>query len=320
MDTQQHIAQLLEKYAEGTCAPEEKAIVEAWYASLHLEPPHGANAAPQQGDRLWEQIASRTEGGKRRVQRRYLAMTAAAAAVLLTAAAAFWLFRSAPAAGMQQIAASEGKVVPLTLPDGSRIWLGRGASVRYEPGFAQGRSVVLEQGEAFFDVKQDDQRPFTVEARGTRTRVLGTSFRINAGGAGQSVEVTVISGKVQVEDEQRRPVILGRRESVAIRPNSTLKAEVAPVATPAAPAREAWQSNSLELDNVSTGELALLLESIYNVRFSFAEDRLRNCMNTISINTSRPLSEVLDKLKLINHFEYTITSEGIMINGAGCGS
>ncbi|RPD39533.1 FecR family protein [Chitinophaga barathri] len=326
MDTQEHIAQLLKKYADGNCAPEEIAIVEQWYASLQLQPPPGDTVRPQQGDRLWEKIAARTGSPvkARRPIRRYIGWAAAAAAVFLFAAAILWFNRPADDTGHRQFTAAAGKIIPLSLPDGSRVWLSSGASLRFEPGFADGRHVLLEQGEAFFDIRQDDRHPFTVEARGTRTRVLGTSFRVNAGLPDEAVEVTVITGKVQVEGNSQPPVVLTRQESAAFKPLGTapaVKQADTLVATPqSALAREGWQARSLDLDNVSTGELVLLLESIYNVRFSFAEERLKTCMNTISINTGRPLPEILDKLKLINHFEYKVTPEGILIYGAGCGS
>lgn len=325
MDTQEHIAQLLKKYAEGTCAPEEKAIVEQWYASLELPAAPGDEARPQQGDRLWEKIAARTgrQTAVRRPIRRYIGWAAAAAVMLSVVTAALWTSRTGQATDSRRITASAGTITPLTLPDGSRVWLSNGASVRYQPGFTGGRHVLLEKGEAFFDIRQDERRPFTVEARGTRTRVLGTSFRINASLPGEAVEVTVISGKVQVEGKSQPPVLLSRLESAAFRPQSTAtpvkQADTTPASPQTAPAREGWQSRSLDLDNVSTGELALLLESIYDVHFSFAEERLKTCMNTISINTGRPLPEILDKLKLINHFEYKVTPEGILIYGAGCG-
>lgn len=321
MDTHEHITQLLKKYAEGACAPEEKAIVEQWYASLPNRP--GEPLPAQQEGRLWEKIEART--GEQSHPRRSIRgiRLAAAAAVLIAAAAALWLARPETDAGLQQITAAAGDIVPLSLPDGSRIWLSSGASVRYQPGFTEGRHVLLENGEAFFDIKQDDRRPFTVEARGTRTRVLGTSFRINAGLPDDAVEVTVITGKVQVEGKSQPPVVLTRQESAAFKPAQPAAAvkqtDTIPAAPQSAQAREGWQARSLELDNVSTGELALLLESIYNVRFSFEEERLKACRNTISINTGRPLPEILDKLKLINHFEYKVTPGGILIYGAGCG-
>lgn len=321
MDTHKHIAQLLKKYAEGTCAPEEKAIVEQWYASLPGQP--GEPLPPAEGNLLWEKIAART-GGELRPRRAIRGIRwAAAAAILIAASAALWLARPKPGAEQQQITAAAGNIVPLSLPDGSRVWLSSGASVRYQPGFTEGRHVVLEKGEAFFDIKQDDRHPFTVEARGTRTRVLGTSFRINADLPEEAVEVTVITGKVQVEGKNQPPVVLSHQESAAFKPAQPAPAvkqtDTALAAPQSAQAREGWQVRSLELDNVSTGELALLLESIYNVRFSFEEERLKACRNTISINTGRPLPEILDKLKLINHLEYKVTPGGILIYGAGCG-
>ena len=203
------------------------------------------------------------------------------------------------------------------------MWLSAGSKVRYDAGFAGGRRVELESGEAFFDVVKDDARPFTVDARGTQTLVLGTAFRVSAGA---TVEVAVVSGKVKVTAPDQKAVTLLPRETVAIGDGTvTAPAVKAAPLLPAeklttASARSGWEAQLLELDDVSMGELAQLLENVYNVHIRFAGAHLKDCRSTISINTGRPLTEVLDKLKLINHFEYTVTNEGVSIDGAGCGA
>ncbi|WP_158618139.1 FecR family protein [Chitinophaga lutea] len=313
-----HIAQLLQKYAEGECSPEEKAIVEQWYESLRLKAPAGETSG---GDALWERIAGRTQPAETvrpsgKVRRIWWA--AAAAVAMLVTAALFYPGRES----VVRLTAAAGKIHQVSLPDGSRMWLSAGSSVHYEANFAGGRRVELESGEAFFDVARDDARPFTVDANGTRTLVLGTAFRVSLGA---TVEVAVVSGKVKVTAPDKKSVTLLPRETVAISAQATIPEVKAAPLLPAeklntAPARTGWEAQHLDLDDVSMGELAQLLENVYNVHIRFAGAHLRDCRNTISIDTGRPLTEVLDKLKLINHFEYTITNEGVSIDGAGCGT
>ena len=70
--------------------------------------------------------------------------------------------------------AEEG-VATVDLPDGSRVYLNKGAEISYSLAFKNQRAVELK-GEAFFEVMSDPQNPFTVRSAGMIVTVLGTSF------------------------------------------------------------------------------------------------------------------------------------------------
>lgn len=88
----------------------------------------------------------------------------------------------------------------IRLEDGTSVTLGADSAldVAFEP---DSRRVRLLSGVAFFDVTRDETRPFVVEANGSQTRVLGTSFEVGSSG-GETV-VAVASGQVRVIPEAR---------------------------------------------------------------------------------------------------------------------
>ncbi|CAN5311271.1 FecR family protein [soil metagenome] len=63
------------------------------------------------------------------------------------------------------------------LADGSHIYLNRGTDVHVRLGRHE-RIVILDRGEAGFDVDHDASRPFTVDAGDHSVRVLGTAFNV----------------------------------------------------------------------------------------------------------------------------------------------
>lgn len=96
----------------------------------------------------------------------------------------------------QTYATGKGEHERITLADGSIVDLNAETrlTVSYE---RSARRVVLEDGEAIFDVAHDAKRPFTVAASQRVVRVLGTQFDVrNRQG---ELTVTVARGKVQVE-------------------------------------------------------------------------------------------------------------------------
>lgn len=82
-----------------------------------------------------------------------------------------------------------------TLADGSRVELG--ARTRIATRFTRDeRTVLVERGEAFFEVAKDPSRPFTVEAGDVRIKALGTAFNVRR--ALNKTVVTVSEGLVSV--------------------------------------------------------------------------------------------------------------------------
>lgn len=83
------------------------------------------------------------------------------------------------------------------LPDGSKVRLCFGSSLRYAPGFPGGSREVWLTGQAEFDVAGGKDQPFIVHAGESIVRVLGTRFNVMAY-PGDASEITLLKGKVRV--------------------------------------------------------------------------------------------------------------------------
>lgn len=81
------------------------------------------------------------------------------------------------------------------LPDSTSIWLNAHSSVTWRKTFKKNRTVHLN-GEAYFEVRKNPDLPFIVSAVNTETRVMGTSFNLHAFPNSDSVELSVLTGKV----------------------------------------------------------------------------------------------------------------------------
>lgn len=100
---------------------------------------------------------------------------------------------------MVQVNTAKGIRRKLELPDGSMIWLEGGSSFSYPEKFRGKERAVYLSGEAFFEVTGDAANPFIIRTPLVETKVLGTSFNIEAYGQRQ-VEVVVVSGKVSLNE------------------------------------------------------------------------------------------------------------------------
>ena len=82
------------------------------------------------------------------------------------------------------------------LPDSSLVFLNRNSKLVYSKNFAGDYRNVFLEGESFFDVRPDADRPFCVYTANTKTRVLGTSFNISAYRESGKTAINVAHGKV----------------------------------------------------------------------------------------------------------------------------
>ncbi|MDX9696905.1 MAG: FecR family protein, partial [Bacteroidales bacterium] len=100
----------------------------------------------------------------------------------------------------------------ITLSDGTIVTLYPTSKLIYQKQFAANERKVKLQGEAFFNVAKNPQKPFIVEVQNTEVKVLGTSFNVSSSLTNNKVEVFVETGLVQVTKK------LGENESVLIFP------------------------------------------------------------------------------------------------------
>jgi transmembrane sensor len=130
---------------------------------------------------------------RRRLRRRFQA-ACGAALLLLVAAGLSRSGRLEP--GQPAVNSVAALPTQQVLPDGSIVESRAGARITVDYSGPL-RRVVLEQGEAHFDVEKNQDRPFVVEAGGIAVRAVGTAFLVQHQSAG--VEVVVTEGRVAVD-------------------------------------------------------------------------------------------------------------------------
>lgn len=139
---------------------------------------------------------------------RHLKVASVAAMLLMLVGLGFWWSKTNPFSAdgnniagnidWEEVTVAFGHQVNLTLNDGSLVRLAPGTKFRYPRAFGQKERNVYLDGEAFFEVSRDTARPFIVQTHKLQTRVLGTSFNIEAYGAQALEKVVVVTGKVSV--------------------------------------------------------------------------------------------------------------------------
>ncbi|HBB50277.1 MULTISPECIES: FecR family protein [Barnesiella] len=147
-------------------------------------------------DRIWEQIR------KENIRVRLRKISSLAASILLPlfifSTVYFYFQVDEYKHRPNVIVAENGQKAEFTLPDGSKVHLNGGSKLSYNAAYNGRLREVSLEGEAFFDVKQDKEKPFIVKTSVFDVEVLGTSFNVSAYDDEDMSEITLVEGKVKL--------------------------------------------------------------------------------------------------------------------------
>ncbi|PJJ48781.1 FecR family protein [Hymenobacter chitinivorans] len=210
----------------------------------------------------------------------------------------------------------------VALPDGSKVWLNKHSTLEYAADFSggSGREVTLT-GEAFFEVQKDPENPFTVLSAASRTRVLGTSFNVRAYAAEDSVEVSVVTGKVAFASRS------SHQDSVLLTPGMRgVLLTAGPTNTPV-PVRQtasadanfrAWQTDELAFDNATLAHVIRTLRTTFGTTITVADKSLLKCRFTGTFRQPDPI-QVLQVVSVATNATLSgDAADGFILGGQGC--
>ncbi len=206
--------------------------------------------------------SSSNEGGRKRT------LWALAAVLVLAIGGAAWYLAlpANPALHTQTLNTAVASLSRQTLPDGSTVELGARSAVRVDLT-KERRNVRLDDGEAFFQVAKDPERPFIVQAGDLKVIAIGTAFNVRK--AQERIVVTVREGAVRVESSGASPTLSRRGDPdgqvradaghqviySTLQHSLTLK-KVEPVASVTTKPM-AWQVGRLEFANEPLGSVII---------------------------------------------------------------
>jgi transmembrane sensor len=212
----------------------------------------------------------------------------------------------------------------LQIADGSVILLEPDSRVKYKTTYASDtmRRVYLE-GEAFFQVARNPQKPFVVFTNNVVTEVLGTSFRIKSDASTEKVTVAVKTGKVSVYSAKTQNEQLAMpKNGVVLLPNQQViyddqanmferKIVEEPELLADAPDRR------FQFDNTSIDSVFAALEQAYGVEVVYDHETMKHCFLTVALG-SESLFEKLNVICKTVGASYEIIDAKVVVTSAGC--
>jgi ferric-dicitrate binding protein FerR (iron transport regulator) len=194
-----------EREAESITHPADREIFDYFKEMNHTN-----SEEKETVDQAWDKLRTRLEkddlipDGNIRTLRFLSPALKIAATVALLISLTFTVYfitnRWLSDGSMITASTAENEKIMVELPDGSRVHLNRSTEIKYPSQFRGELREITVNGEAFFDVVPNRDKPFVVEGGNARIRVTGTSFNVLTNNENNEVEVMVKSGQVILTD------------------------------------------------------------------------------------------------------------------------
>ena len=309
-------AEAVARLYSGEMNEAEERNIESW---LQADPRHRADyqkmldvwdAAGNMGGTTEQEARSGWFGNR-------LLLGVAASLLALMAVPLLMFYTNGPGSELRRYETGIGEIREIALVDGSQVTLNTNTQVLVDISETQ-RRIILDHGEAFFDIAKDPSRPLTVSAGDRVITVLGTSFNVNWDG--RDVTVAVVEGQVTVQAEGTEETAVehlirlnnasgGSSEPKALQRGVVLEAgDVAQISRTAEPVIEAvsgnvdryqsWRFGYIRFDDEPLGALIEELNRYSSTRLSVESPDIANLKVSGVFRTS-DIDNTLSGLELI---------------------
>lgn len=156
-----------------------------------------------------------------------------------------------------------GKQFELQLADGSSIQLNSLSSIRFPVSFTGNDRRVELTGEAYFDVKSNAVRRFTVVTDNTTIQALSTKFNVKAYGDDGTIRTTLIEGKLDLVTGSKRGKLKSNQAAIIIPEKSIAVYDVTRENSENA---NAWTRGFLVFDEADAVTVMKHVERLYDVQ------------------------------------------------------
>lgn len=287
MASTEHIKELLERYRNGTCTPQEAAWLEQWFEQVQHEKDSSSLLTEADEARLMHRLKHHPRfAAPAPVKTRLLLWRAAAvwAGLVLLTATSYVMYKRytnvsiSETLSFLEVRTSTDQRQRIILPDSSVVWLNNNSRLAYHPDFARHREVRLE-GEAFFEITHDPLHPFTVQAGKASTKVYGTAFNISAYTNAGELRIGLQKGSIGITYDSS--IQSGGQKMLSpgqlfIYNNQT---DAAQIVAEAPGDMGGWVSGKLIFNRMQLTEVLAQLERQYGITCSYG-DGLKNILIT----------------------------------------
>lgn len=209
---------------------------------------------------------------------------------------------------LNTISTPRGGQYQVNLPDGTRVWLNAASSLTYPAAFTAKERKVELNGEAYFEVSHDKNKPFKVTSSRQVVEVLGTNFNMSAYASDEQEKTTLLVGKVRVKMQQGDgEAVLRPGEQAVLENNQSFK--VFAVNTEDA---VAWKNNAFVFNNEELGSILKKIARWYDVEV-ICPPEMEHMIFSGSVSRDKSITQALRIMELTQTVHFKIDGRRITV-------
>lgn len=305
--------ELLQKFGEGSCSPEEENIIQEWLndGSWNLDE---ANVSLDIKKSIWQKLEANIHFPAKVVRintSRHLLKIAAIIIVVISSAALFYFIKNRSASSQFTYVTNAHEQKRILLSDSSVVFLSPSSTIKVTQPFPDHSREIQLSGEAFFEVAKDPSKPFTVITNNIRTTALGTSFKVTSFPHKNNIRILLSYGKVLVQNHLSNNVT----DSFYLTPGEEIeynKINKKIEKTKIPEKQLSYKNNILYFKEAGIKEVVKKLEEFYHVKVEYGS--LKNADWRISGEFNyEPIDIVMENIAFSCNVNYKLIGDTLIL-------
>ncbi|MCD8263551.1 MAG: FecR family protein [Tannerellaceae bacterium] len=208
---------------------------------------------------------------------------------------------------VQHVVYNRTGVQNVLLADNSEVWINENTKISYPEKFDQEKRMITLEGNAYFTVQKDKEKPFIVRFGNAEIEVTGTEFFVETA-IDEEAFVTLVSGGINLkylgDTKNSRPVAMlpGQRACLNIVTGDIAVTEVDTYYY------EAWKSGVYSFTNESFEQIAGLLSKRFDVEIAVSPS-VKMKRFTGRVASHENLDTFLTRISKVYPIKYKITEK-----------
>jgi ferric-dicitrate binding protein FerR (iron transport regulator) len=303
----------IKRYIEGDASSAEKEQIVAWVKADENNRKELFALHKLHDITIW-QAEKKTGKRKKTATRRlafYKASSIAAAVLIFLFAGSFYTLymnvkKQIPKSAMQTIRVPVGQQAELVLADGTNVWLNAGSTFTFPTLFSADNREVSLDGEGYFNVEIDRNRPFIVKTFACDVKALGTVFNVQAYRKSSLFEVSLLSGVVEVSTHSRR---------IRLEPNTRVYLDNNELVKGSTENYDylLWKEGVISFNNEPVEQMLNKLQRYFDTRIVIKNTTFLDKKYTGKFRTKDGIEHILKVFQLNGRFRYEKDDEQNMI-------
>jgi ferric-dicitrate binding protein FerR (iron transport regulator) len=217
---------------------------------------------------------------------------------------------------MNEVVIPYGKRSQLLLEDGTKVWLNAGSKMAFPTKFSKNKREVFLEGEAYFEVSHNPEKPFFVNTGEITIKVLGTKFDLSAYKTDKLTETILLEGKVAISEQSplgflfpetilmpNHKASYNRNDrSIVVKDESDVEFAIA------------WTEGWFKFSQQSMNEVLNKLQRYYNVQFVYDREFRTTDLISGKLDLKESVEQVMIALTDVANIQYRIDGDKIYID------